>query len=366
MQIALTNKLAKALKMNPEIETKEEAPLFTWTANWITTWDNRRAEDTLVLVNHANRYTVVIYELKRKDLKDISSIIKTAIKNTILAENINPEIVEEYMLQAGEINFTKNTNRKATAWVNHAGRESSFYISLTFNGIDKMFNDTIGAFINNRIVKDPDNPKDYIAPDKEMIHALTELTGKPSYNYQAFELRITLDLERYRAIRRIIVPADISFQRLHNVLQDIFGWSNYHLYDFTGYEKYSSEPLLRLVPFEEDLDYDPQAVLMENKSLNEYFPHYKQLLYTYDYGDNWEHEIELVRVIENHDENSPYLLEASGQTPPEDVGGVDGYLDFLDILLDSSHPEHDNMKNWAEFWSPELSAWEKQPRLIQE
>src|SRR5690625_2480821 len=186
MQITLTSKLAKALKMNPEIETKEEAPLFTWTANWITTWDNRRAEDTLVLVNHANRYTVVIYELKRKDLKDISSIIKTAIKNTLLAENINPEIVEEYMQQAGEINFTKNINRKATAWVNHAGRESSFYISLTFNGIDKMFNDIIGDFINNRIVKDPDNPKDYIATDKEMIHALTKLTGKTPYNYQAF------------------------------------------------------------------------------------------------------------------------------------------------------------------------------------
>lgn len=61
MQIALTNKLIKALKIKPMTEAEEKSPLFTWTANWLTTWDNRRAEDTLVLVNHANRYIVAIY-----------------------------------------------------------------------------------------------------------------------------------------------------------------------------------------------------------------------------------------------------------------------------------------------------------------
>lgn len=43
------------------------------------------------------------------------------------------------------------------------------------------------------------------------------------------------------------------------------------------------------------------------------------MLYTYDMGDNWEHEIQLICVIEDRDKESPYLLEASGQTPPADV-----------------------------------------------
>lgn len=320
MQIALTNKLIKALKIEPEIDNKEKKPLFMWTANWTNTWDNKRAEDTLVLVNHATRYTVAIYQLKRKDLKNFTEIIQTAIERTLLAQNINPEIVDAYMKQAGDIKCTKNTNRKATAWINHAVKESTFYISRTFNGIDKMYDDTIGAFVSDRWAKDPNGVKEYIRPDEEMIQALSEMTGMASYNYRAVELLITLDLERYKAIRRIIVPANITFQRLHRVHQRIFDWSDYHLYDFTVIKNLLEEPILRLVSYEEDLEYDSKAILMEDKTLDNYFPKYKKMVYTYDYGDNWEHEIECVRIIENHDENSPYLLEASGQTPPEDVG----------------------------------------------
>ncbi len=57
-------------------------------------------------------------------------------------------------------------------------------------------------------------------------------------------------------------------------------------------------------------------------------------------GDNWENNIELVRVIEAHSEESPYLLEASGQTPPEDVGGVGGFIDFREIMLDPTHLDY--------------------------
>ena len=55
-------------------------------------------------------------------------------------------------------------------------------------------------------------------------------------------------------------------------------------------------------------------------------------------GDSWEHDIELVRVIDEHEEASPYLLEASEQAPPEDVDGVVGFIDFREIMLDSGNP----------------------------
>ena len=47
-----------------------------------------------------------------------------------------------------------------------------------------------------------------------------------------------------------------------------------------------------------------------------------------------------MRIIDEHNEESPYLLEASGQTPPEDVGGVGGFIDFREIMLDTGHPEY--------------------------
>lgn len=364
MQIALTKKLADGIGIKPPPANEDENPLFSWTANWITTWDNRRAEDMLVLVNNANRYSVIVYQVKRKDLKNVAKIMKIAISTTLLAMNIDPEIVVEYMQQAGEVEFVKNSNRKATAWVNHSGRESAFYVARTYNGIDKMFDDTIGTFINKRLVRSPKKADDYITPHEEMVQALSELTGKSPYKYRAFELLITLDLEIYKAKRRIIVPADIEFRHLHNLLQHIFDWENYHLYDFTILGRNMAEPIARLVPFQEDLNYDEKAILMEQHTLSEYFPEHDFLFYTYDMGDNWQHEIELVHVIEEHDEESPYLLEASGQTPPEDVGGVGGFISFRDIMLDSEHPDHNVMKEWARFWRPELNDWKKQPKVI--
>ena len=88
--------------------------------------------------------------------------------------------------------------------------------------------------------------------------------------------------------------------------------------------------------------------------------------YSYDFGDGREHEIELVRVIENYDKESPYLVEASGQTPPEDVGGVGGFLDFREIMLNPDHPDYEETKEWVRYWSPELSEWDTKPKVIRD
>lgn len=61
---------------------------------------------------------------------------------------------------------------------------------------------------------------------------------------------------------------------------------------------------------------------------------------------NRTHKIELVCVIEAPDEESPYLLEADGQTPPEDVDGISGFNSFHEIMLD---PEHKGLKEWEGF-----------------
>lgn len=364
MQIALTKKLADAMRVKVLPTNEEKNPLFSWTANWTKVWDNYRSEDMLVLVNNATRFTVAIYQVKRKDLKDVAEMIKTAISNTLLFMNLNPELVEEYMRLAGEVEFTQNRNRQTAAWVTKAGLECAYYVGNEYNGIAKMFNDTVGFPANYRYVDGSKGANERYAPYRAMINELSKLTGMKVYKYRAFELLVTLDLEVYKAVRRMIVPADIEFARLHKVLQSVFGWRNYHLYDFTIFEDNKLTPVTRIVPFKEELDYDENAVLMEGRILSEFLPENEHMLYTYDMGDNWEHEIQLVRVIEEYDEESPYLLEASGKTPPEDVGGVGGFVNFREIILNPSHPEYKDMKEWAKYWTTELSDWERQPRAL--
>lgn len=106
MQIALTKKLSDTIGLKLPAIDESIHPLFSWTANWTKVWENRRTEDMIVLVNNATRFTVAIYQVKRKDLKNLDVMMKTAISNTLLTMNVNPEIVNEYMRLAGEIELT--------------------------------------------------------------------------------------------------------------------------------------------------------------------------------------------------------------------------------------------------------------------
>ena len=340
-------------------------PLFSWTANWTNTSD-RRKEDMIVMVNNATRFTVLAYGKKRNSFKDFKAILLDAIRNTLLAMNINPEVVEEYIQQAGEPVFIANRDRKMTAWLNHQGLDAAFVVGRAVNesaGAMK-FNNTLGRVVSRRLVNYGGKSADSFVPAQEIIKALAQRTGQPVFKYKAFELLVSLDLEVYRAIRRVIVPANITFTHLHDLIQTLFNWEDRHLHVFRFTHNSGNLPDVRLVMSEEDREYDPQAILETERRLCEFFPKYKDMVYTYDLGDNWEHTVELVRQIDDHNEESPYLLEAIGKTPPEDVGGVPGYTEFLDIMGDRQHPDHAQMKRWAGYWTPELSAWEAKPRLI--
>lgn len=350
--------------VNPPTEHKEENPLFSWTANWTNVWDNRKTEDMLVLVNNAARFTVAMYQVKRKDLKNAAEKMRAAIANTLLSMNLNPEIVEEYMQRAGDLEFMENHSRQMAAWLTKAGMECAFHVGNMYSGVDKIYSDTVGASANYGPVNYSGKDSEMFYPYEAMFNALSQLTGKPIYHYRAFELLVTLDLEVYKATRRIIVPADLKIAQLHRVLQSVFGWKDCHLYDFTVHANGKGRPTVRLAPSKDDLEFDESAVLMGGHALSEFLPECKSICYTYDMGDNWEHEIQLVRVIDAYDQESPRLLEAIGQAPPEDVGGVGGFLDFRQVMLDPKNPEYMQLREWAQYWTPELGEWQRRSRVI--
>ena len=46
----------------------------------------------------------------------------------------------------------------------------------------------------------------------------------------AIDLTVTLDLERYKAWRRVVVPGDATFVQLHKIIQCVFSWQDRHPY----------------------------------------------------------------------------------------------------------------------------------------
>ena len=70
------------------------------------------------------------------------------------------------------------------------------------------------------------------------------------------------------------------------------------------------------------------------------------MLYTYDYGDDWQHFCELVNVVDYTDAY-PACKDGKSDAPPEDAGGEQGFADFLAAIGDKDHPDHKEMKAWG-------------------
>jgi hypothetical protein len=139
--------------------------------------------------------------------------------------------------------------------------------------------------------------------------------------------------------RRFVVPAEITLDRLHDVIQIVMGWKDYHFHEFViGKNRYTENPrskedgkaggMFRLVD------------LIKQKG--------RAFSYVYDFGDQWEHEI----ILEDNRYFNPEIdgplvcIEGERACPPEDVGGMPGYFEFVSALKNPAHGEHKNYKSW--------------------
>jgi hypothetical protein len=70
--------------------------------------------------------------------------------------------------------------------------------------------------------------------------------------------------------------------------------------------------------------------------------------YEYDFGDSWEHNIVVEKTLQPEPGvSSPVCLAGERVCPPEDCGGVWGYQEFLEAIMNPTHTEHEAMLTWA-------------------
>ena len=175
---------------------------------------------------------------------------------------------------------------------------------------------------------------------------------------KAFVLTVQLPCEGMVIWRKIVVPAEITFARFHRILQACFNWQNAHLHLFHVMTEKGD------VVAESKFD-DLYGVDWEHKSFRDYFserkyltaylPDYSTIHYTYDFGDDWLHLVELEETIEDYKGQLPQCLDGAGTAPPEDAGGEGGYLEFLNIVKQTGESdEKQEMLEWAKFqgWQP--------------
>lgn len=154
-----------------------------------------------------------------------------------------------------------------------------------------------------------------------------------------YQIKVTLKHFSPPIWRRVLVPADITFAQLHDVTQVVMGWTDSHLHEFTVGDLHIGVP--------HPDNYYP--VKSERRvRLNEIVSREKfRFSYQYDFGDDWQHEILIEKVLPpDPQQQLPLCIKGKRACPPEDVGGVWGYGDFLDAIRDPNHPEHDDMVEW--------------------
>ena len=167
-----------------------------------------------------------------------------------------------------------------------------------------------------------------------------------------YQLKVTLREIHPPIWRRIQVWEDTTLAQLHTILQIVMGWEDYHLHEFViGRRLYS-------VPDPDDIMYERKVVDESHVPLGEVVPRVgTEFRYLYDFGDSWEHDLILEAILlPETTAQYPTCIGGERRTPPEDVGGIAGYEEYLAVLADPEHEEHENMLHWRGAFDSESFA----------
>lgn len=158
----------------------------------------------------------------------------------------------------------------------------------------------------------------------------------------AHQLKITLEGVGSPVWRRVLVPSSITLARLHLVIQATMGWTNSHLYEFeVGDARYGLDD-------DEDDDFDSPSIDARKATLGALSRAGSSFVYRYDFGDDWEHQIDVEEVLPQDSEaRYPACVDGEGACPPGDVGGAPGYEHFLAAISDPADAEHDEFLDWG-------------------
>jgi hypothetical protein len=141
--------------------------------------------------------------------------------------------------------------------------------------------------------------------------------------------------------RRVAVPGSCSLHALHGIIQAAMGWQDYHLYRFEvhgeQYEDPNPDDRGATIP-------DPRAFALDQLDLTLH----SRLQYTYDFGDDWLHELTVEGVAPlPAGFLLPCCLGGARACPPEDCGGVFGYGELVSALRRPKSARAREYREWS-------------------
>lgn len=151
---------------------------------------------------------------------------------------------------------------------------------------------------------------------------------------EAYQLKITIKGSKPPIWRRIMVPKGITFRQLHQMIQTAFCWSDEHLYQF----EFRQEGI-RIVEESENAENGKFQYLVSDTEIDGLISEGKKFTYIYDFGDDWEHVIQVEKLVEDYEGVCPQVIKYKGDVIPENCGGITGYYSMAEALSPEEQAE---------------------------
>ncbi len=157
-----------------------------------------------------------------------------------------------------------------------------------------------------------------------------------------YQLKISLKHSSPPIWRRVLVPASIELEDLHAVIQTVFGWTNSHLHQFvdgrTFYQPGGEDEGFPSMSVVDSVGVPLQSLLRKEKD---------KVVYEYDFGDSWEHQVLLEKVLPvDPEQRLPVCIKGKRACPPDDCGGIPGYFQILETLEGPNGEEKSALFEW--------------------
>ena len=160
-----------------------------------------------------------------------------------------------------------------------------------------------------------------------------------------YQLKIALKGSKPSIWRRILVSPDLLLSDFHKIIQSTMGWTNSHLHQFVSGNSFYTvrSPGDDFWDDMDNVDYEKEKIKISHFLKNEK----ERFIYEYDFGDSWTHSIVLEKILPI-DKKKKYPICVTGKMscPPEDCGGIWGYMDMVDILKQPKHEEYEDYVEW--------------------
>ncbi|MGV8962293.1 MAG: plasmid pRiA4b ORF-3 family protein [Candidatus Saccharimonadaceae bacterium] len=160
---------------------------------------------------------------------------------------------------------------------------------------------------------------------------------------KTYQIKITLKGSKPSIWRRLLIPSDLLLSDFHKIIQSTMGWTNSHLHQFKHNRAYYA-PKNDV----DDFGFDDYQINYSKIKVGTLLKNEKdKMVYEYDFGDGWEHNIVLEK-IENisRDKKEVTCLTGKNNCPPEDCGGIDGYYNLLEIIQNPNHELYEEYTEW--------------------